>query len=380
MNYRKDRSMKSKQNDTRKQKRQGTEPSDAQRARAEARARAKNDPVRQEKVAQIVSIVLGIVALLFIVSFIFKGVNESGFFGRIFGDLLYGLFSLPAWMIPMLLFYFAAVYRKESVNGTLFVRVAMTVAAFLTFLCIYFYFSVGLAGAEFSLSPVSIWRDGQSFRGSGLVGSYLGYAIFRVFGKVGTPIVLFPLFAVLLVFLFGWTPRQAYLYCKGKLLSLYGAYKLRREESKRIKQEQQGRTAPAGAATVSARHGGGKQPAASRADNNDVLNEGSAKRADLQELGIDIETGEVLDENAIAAPKIHAYGMAEAAAREDSRQSRLKGGTAADIDTLGDFSQPRVASVTPAPVTAAPEPPAPAKRPTPATPREKMPVEADPIP
>ena len=67
------------------------------------REQRRNDPAYREKMAQIVSIVLGVLAILFVVSFIFKGVNESGFFGRIFGDLLYGLFSLPAWLIPALL-------------------------------------------------------------------------------------------------------------------------------------------------------------------------------------------------------------------------------------------------------------------------------------
>ena len=335
--------MKSKQptkKNTADQKRQAQmqrERDEAAAAAAAERERKKNDPVRREKVAQITSIVLGIVALLFIVSFIFKGVNESGVFGRIFGDLLYGLFSLPALLIPLLLFYFAVVYRKESMNGTLFVRVVMTVSAFLTFLCIYFYFSVGLSDDSFSLSPVSIWENGLNFKGSGLVGSYLGYFVVRIFGKVGTPIVLFPLFAILLVFLFGWTPRQAYLYCKGKVLQWYGAFAASRAEKKKLDEQKkaQNPSAPAVGA-VGAKPMRTSQPAG-RADVNDVLNAGTAKKPGLQDRGIDIETGEVLDEDAITAPKIHAYGMTAAAAKEDSGQSKLRGGTAADIDTLMDF-------------------------------------------
>ena len=341
--------MKSKQNTTKtpskntvdkKRAAQIQKEREAAEAAAAERERIKNDPVRREKIAQITSIVLGVLALLFIVSFVFKGVNESGFFGRVFGDLLYGMFSLPAWLIPILMFYFAVVYRKESMNGTLFVRVVMTVAAFLTFLCIYFYFSVGLGSEEFSLSPASIWNNGLDFKGSGLVGSYLGYAIFRIFGKVGTPIVLFPLFAVLLVFLFGWTPRQAYLYCKGKLIRWYGAFMASKAEKKKADEQKKvtKEVATSGVGlTKMARQG-----SASRADVDDVIGTGtgSAKKKGLEECGIDIETGEVLDEDAITAPKIRQYGMTAAAAKEDSKQSKLKGGTAADIDTLMDF-EPR---------------------------------------
>lgn len=260
-------------------------------------------PEPNEKYEQLVPIVLGVLALLFTVSFIFTGVNESGIFGKIFGSLLYGLFSLPAWLIPALLLYFAFVYRKESRNGTLGVRIAMTVGAYLTFLCIYFYFSVGIAGSEFSLSPVSIWRDGNDFSGSGLVGSYLGYLIFRIFGKVGTPIVLFPIFAVLMVFLFGLTPRETVVFLKAKYREWHTRSEAKRDRRKQI---------AAARASVAAQQTARTENRTGSAQDNDVLAT-EEKRTELQDIDIDFDidpaTGEVTEKERIQPPKIRQYGV-----------------------------------------------------------------------
>ena len=262
-------------------------------------------PESNDRNEQLVPIVLGVLALLFTVSFIFTGVNESGIFGKIFGSLLYGLFSLPAWLIPALLVYFAFVYRKESRNGTLGVRIGMTLGAYLTFLCIYFYFSVGVVGSEFSLSPVSIWKDGNAFSGSGLVGSYLGYLIFRIFGKVGTPIVLFPLFAVLMVFLFGLTPRETMVYLKAK----YREWRVRSEAKRnQRKQVAAARAAVAAPARTESRTGSAKD--------NDVL-ETSSKQNEPKNIDIDFDidyaTGEVIEKGNAPTdpepPKIRQYGI-----------------------------------------------------------------------
>ena len=260
-----------------------------------------------ENISQLVPIVLVILALLFVVSFIFSGMNEIGLFGKIFGNLLYGLFSLPAWLIPALLCYFALVYRKETTNGTLRVRVAMTVGAFLTFLCIYFYFTVGIVGKEFNLSPVAIWREGQNFRGSGLVGSYLGYFFFRIFGRVGTPIVLFPLFTILMVFLFGLTPREAYVYCRAKIRQWKDGAVAKAKQRSHTGAEQR----ETSAVPESER---GSSSFLGRSDEDiDVLSVGR-KKPSLQDRGIEIdyETGEVVEKkeaDPISRPTIRQYGV-----------------------------------------------------------------------
>ena len=231
-----------------------------------------DDSPRDGKWEQFMPIILSVVALLFIVSFVFTGVNESGIFGKIFGSLLYGLFSLPAWLIPALLLYFAFVYRKERQNGTLGVRVGMTLGAYVTFLCIYYYFSVCIPDRSFSMSAVEIWRKGQDFVGSGLAGSYLGYFICRVFGMVGTPIVLFPLFAILMVFLFGLTPRQSFVYIKAKLREWRQAAK-----DKKANAPIEGTARPA----VMVKKSGQTRSTPRNRSDNDILEKPKTKQSDI---------------------------------------------------------------------------------------------------
>ncbi len=294
-----------------------------------------NEPP-SENVSQIVPIVLVVLALLFVVSFIFTGMNESGIFGKIFGNLLYGLFSLPAWLIPALLCYFAAVYRKETLQGTLGVRIGMTCGVFLTFLCIYFYFTVGVGGQEFSLSPVAIWQKGRDFSGSGLVGSYLGYLIFRIFGKVGTPIVLFPLFAILLVFLFGFTPREAYVYIRARIRNW-------REDAELKKQARRAAAPRMGQARAEQVNVAVPQRDAS----DNVVLEGEKKQPNLQDRGIEIDfaTGEVIEkkeEAPIAPPTIRSYG-----AVKEQKNERLPEEVLADLPF--DPDPPKAAPAKPAP-------------------------------
>ncbi|MBE6639359.1 MAG: DNA translocase FtsK [Ruminococcaceae bacterium] len=299
-------------------------------------------PRTGNKTEQLLPIILVILALLFTVSFIFKGVNQSGLFGKIFGSLLYGLFSLPAWLIPALLCYFAAVYRKESQNGTLGVRIAMTVGAYLSFLCIYFYFSVGLSGREFDLSAVKIWQEGQNFHGSGIVGSYLGYFIFRIFGKVGTPIVLFPLFAVLMVFLFGLTPHETYVYCKAKLRDWQAASRRKREAQIKNRQAAALRTAgqkeASGAAPSAPKAHSEKGTMVGFAD-NDVLNAAENKKKKLQQSNIDIDyfdedpsSFDDTKEEPMPAPTIRQFGVNAGAAKVSDDMEFVQEEFAFDVD------------------------------------------------
>ena len=313
-----------------------------------------------ENVSQLVPIVLVVLALLFLVSFVFTGMNESGIFGKIFGNLLYGLFSLPAWLIPPLLCYFAAVYRKESNAGTLGMRIAMTFGVFLTFLCIYFYFTVGIGGKEFSLSPVAIWQRGRDFSGSGLVGSYLGYLIFRIFGKVGTPIVLFPLFAILMVFLFGFTPREAYVYFRALIRQFIEKCRAKKGEKPSKGQA----PAPSRSFRVS------QKPAAPQSrdtKDNDVLfgATGKKEKSKNHDIEIDFATGEVFEEpksDPIPMPTIRQYGVVSEAPKAKEMD------VVAELQKLDEEQneKPKIAPVvpkaTPAPapaVTTVPASPAP---------------------
>ena len=62
-----------------------------------------------------------------------------------------------------------------------------------------------------------LWGDGVNLIGGGVLGGLLGELSFSVLGIVGSLIILIPLIAILLMFLFGTTPRGIRLYIARKL-------------------------------------------------------------------------------------------------------------------------------------------------------------------
>ena len=84
--------------------------------------------------------------------------------------------------------------------------------------CGAFYISVMASGGETpSMTPANIWNMAQKengFKYGGIIGSYLGWIIFKVFSKVGTPIVLGAALIVMCIFLFDVKPDTAWRFVK----------------------------------------------------------------------------------------------------------------------------------------------------------------------
>ncbi len=62
----------------------------------------------------------------------------------------------------------------------------------------------------------ALWRDGVVLRGGGVLGGLLGELSYRALGLLGSLIILIPMIGVLLMFLFGTTPRGIWLYLRYK--------------------------------------------------------------------------------------------------------------------------------------------------------------------
>lgn len=165
---------------------------------------------------QMIPFFLVIGALLIVSCFIFT--EQTGWFGKAISGLFYGLFSFVSWVIPMLLVFLAIFWRKDSFKNTMKSKFIVMGIIAVILSCGAFYICVMMDGGQTpSMTPANIWTMAQKengFKYGGLVGSYLGFIVFKVFSKVGTPIVLVSLLIVMCIFLFDVKPDTAWMFVK----------------------------------------------------------------------------------------------------------------------------------------------------------------------
>ncbi len=165
---------------------------------------------------QMIPYFLVIGAILISVCFLFT--KQTGWFGAAVSGLFYGLFSLVSWVIPLLLVFLAIFWRKESFKRTMRSKFIVMGVIAVILSCGAFYMSVMVEGGDIpSMTPANIWKMAQKesgFKYGGIVGSYLGWIVFKAFSTVGTPIVLFSALVVMGIFLFDVKPMTAWIYTK----------------------------------------------------------------------------------------------------------------------------------------------------------------------
>lgn len=165
---------------------------------------------------QMIPFFLVIGALLITVCFLFT--KQTGWFGSAISGLFYGMFSFVSWVIPMLLIFLAIFWRKDSFKSTMKSKFIVMGIIAVILSCGAFYLSVMAGGGETpSMTPANIWKMAQKengFKYGGIIGSYLGWIIFKVFSKVGTPIVLGAALIVMCIFLFDVEPDTAWRFVK----------------------------------------------------------------------------------------------------------------------------------------------------------------------
>ncbi len=131
----------------------------------------------------------------------------DGIVGGGIQKLFCGLFGVIAFTLPVYLLILAFLWRAEWESGMLRWKV---VAA-----CVISSFTAQLAhildGGPATFHPVELYKYGMSFHGGGVIGGWIGELFIRGFGKVCTLIIAFALVAVLLLFLFGITPRGLWI-------------------------------------------------------------------------------------------------------------------------------------------------------------------------
>ena len=200
-----------------------------------AQVREKTPPNPDRILHQVIPYILAVAALFLLVCFILTDAvrleQPMGVVGHWLHCLLCGLWSWGAFYIPLMLVYFAIVWRRSVGEGTLGYKLLFA------FLCLTFCsalvetFAIRGAGGEVpGINLVTLWKSGCALSGGGVIGGMVGNLCFRGFGFVGTLIVVIALLLVFIMLLFGLTPSAIVLYVR---------YWLKVREEKKKEQENQ---------------------------------------------------------------------------------------------------------------------------------------------
>ena len=120
-------------------------------------------------------------------------------------NLVLGLFSINACIIPVLLAIVAILLAMEKDEATLSTRIWQCTAFGIMLNSTIYAFVVDTGAYRFGDAIKHCYTEGISYRGSGAVGAVFGWPIERMFGDIGAKILLILLTVVFLMLITGVT-------------------------------------------------------------------------------------------------------------------------------------------------------------------------------
>ena len=170
-------------------------------------------------VHQFIPYMLFVLALFFSACFICVGLVDAGgavgVIGRALNNFFCGLFGWPAFVLPLVLINLAVFWRKYVDMGLVPLKLSFSLLMLLVTSALVHVVTINSLGSE-GFDIAALWRDGVVLRGGGVLGGLLGELSYRALGLLGSLIILIPMIGVLLMFLFGTTPRGIWLYLRYK--------------------------------------------------------------------------------------------------------------------------------------------------------------------
>ena len=212
----------------------GKNPSNANstvKVRNESRAGANNKSAKGKKAAeevkkkesfasQIVPYILIVVAIFLIICFVTNAFcnphNEldhgsekdhiMGYVGYYVCEITIGFFGYAAFLIPLVLFNLAIFWKKYIEDDLIAVKSVLTVltttvASALIHICIH------ASDEDFSNVFVELYEDGAALYGGGVIGGYVGYALYSIANVAGAMFISIVVLIPLVLFLVGTTPQ-----------------------------------------------------------------------------------------------------------------------------------------------------------------------------
>ncbi len=151
-----------------------------------------------------------VIALVLTVSFLFWNKDDSGIFGYIVNKVLYGVLSVVAWIVPVLLVNLAVFWNSDYKKYATKRKIICTLCAIILLAAINYYISYVINGEPESMGIASIWNYAQrenGFQYGGIVGAYFGWLLCKIFERILTPIILGAGLTVCIVFLLNVSPE-----------------------------------------------------------------------------------------------------------------------------------------------------------------------------
>ena len=169
-------------------------------------AEKKKEPIRKPNglMGQLMPFFLGVAAVFIAVCLLVSGVGVIGSFIK---NVLFGLFSGGAYILPLFLIVAAFMWHKDSENGMIPWKSVCFCVSFVIVVILFHFFAGGVA----TFVPTDHYKAGLACTGGGLVGGILGELMMRGFGRILSLVILCPCLFVFALLMFGITPRTLWV-------------------------------------------------------------------------------------------------------------------------------------------------------------------------
>ncbi len=171
-------------------------------------------------VHQFMPFIIGFFAILFAAFFLCINLLEAegsvGVVGRWINDLFCGLFGWPVFFLPLILLNLALFWRKYVDMGLVPLKISFSLLTLLAVSALVHVVTVHNEGSV-GFDVAAMWDNAVELSGGGVLGGFLGELLYRALNIVGSLIVLIAGILILLMFLFGTTPRAIGIYIRYRL-------------------------------------------------------------------------------------------------------------------------------------------------------------------
>ena len=145
------------------------------------------------------------VAIFILISFFLP---DTGIIGPFVKDVVLGLFGGGGYIVPFYMIFLAAFRKRDRENGVANAKIGFAVGSFLSILIIIQLFSPAPEAEEGVGFLKNLYVNGIALKGAGAVGSAVGIGLEKLIGHVASAIFSIFMAVILLIFLFGSTPRK----------------------------------------------------------------------------------------------------------------------------------------------------------------------------
>ena len=205
-------------------KRSGAGTSSAKASKKKNNQKAKEPSSRT--IHQVIPWIFVLVAVFLLCCYFIPSL--TGALGGVIKSFFYGMFSIGAFAVPVILVVMALFWKKDVDKSYVKYRLIFALLSLINLSVIMH----GINGNKQIFSPVELFKDGCELRGGGAIGGVIGSALFAAIGYIGLYIVSISLFALMTIFLCGLTPHA---------IAVYVSYYLheRRENREQKKEERE---------------------------------------------------------------------------------------------------------------------------------------------